>query len=390
MVKRVLKSYDYSLILVIILLAIFGLVMVYSASIVTAIQRYGYVSDYFYQRQKISLIISACLFLVAAIFPYKALKSNKILIPMVFISIIVLIVLYSYGHVAGNAQSWIKLGPLRVQPSEFIKLTVIIYLSAIYAKKQSYINEFNKGVVPPLVYLIIVCFLIAMEPDYGTAAIIFLIGMTIVCSSGMNFANFMKLASIGLVFASTLFFFAKDKIFSDNKLGRFEGFLDPFGKLDEGWQLVNSYLAIGSGGMKGLGLGQSIQKLGYLPEGHTDFIMAIIAEELGIFGVSFVIISLAYIVLRGIYIGLKCRDPFGSLLVIGVSSMIGIQSFINLGGVTGLIPITGVPLPLVSYGGSSLLQLSISLGILINVSMFTNYDRKYRLKHKSETRSIAN
>lgn len=390
MVKKVLKSYDYSLILVIILLAVFGLVMVYSASIVTAIQRYGYASDYFYQRQKISLILSGCLFFIAAIFPYKALKSNKILIPMVFLSLITLVVLYSFGHVAGNAKSWIKFGPLRIQPSEFIKLTVIIYLSAIYAKKQSYINEFNKGVVPPLVYLIIVCFLIALEPDYGTAAIIFLIGMAIVCSSGMNFVNLMKLASIGIVVASSLLLFAKDKIFSDNKIGRFEGFLDPFGNVDEGWQLVNSYLAIGSGGIKGLGLGQSVQKLGYLPEGHTDFIMAIISEELGIFGVGFVLLSLAYIVLRGIYIGLKCNDPFGSLLAIGISSMIGIQTFINLAGVTGLMPITGVPLPLVSYGGSSLLQLSLSLGILINVSMFVNYERKYQLTEKKEPRSLAN
>lgn len=380
MVKKVIKSYDYSLILVIILLAIFGLVMVYSASIVTAIQRYGYESDYFYQRQKISLILSAIVFFFVSIFPYKILKSNKILVPMVFLSLLTLFFVYTYGHVAGNAKSWIRIGPLSLQPSEFIKLTVIIYLSAIYAKKQKYINEFNKGVVPPLVYLIIVCFAIAIEPDYGTAAIIFLIGMAIVCSSGMNFKNFLKLASIGIAVAAVLFIFAKDKIFSDNKIGRFEGFLDPFGKLDEGWQLVNSYLAIGSGGIKGLGLGQSVQKLGYLPEGHTDFIMAIISEELGLIGVSFVILSLAYIVLRGIYVGLKCKDPFGSLLAIGISSMVGIQSVINLAGVTGLMPITGVPLPLVSYGGSSLLVLAVSLGILVNVSMFVNFEEKYRSK----------
>lgn len=378
MVKRILKSYDYTLITIIILLAIFGLVMVYSASNVTAIQRYGYAGDHFYQRQKISLLIGFCLFLITAIFPYKAFKSNKILIPMVFISLIVLAFLHTSGYIAGNAKSWLEIKSFRFQPSEFIKLSVIIYLSAIYAKKQSYINEFNKGIVPPLIYLVLVSFLVAIEPDFGTAFIILFIGATIVITSGINFRNLLKLISIGLLFAGTLFIALKDRIFSENKLGRIDGFLDPFGNVDEGWQLVNSYLAIGSGGIKGLGLGQSVQKLGYLPEGHTDFIMAIISEELGIFGVGFVILALAFIVLKGIYIGIKCQDRFGSLLAIGISSMIGVQSFINLAGVSGLIPITGVPLPLISYGGSSLLQLGLSLGILANVSMFVNYEKKYR------------
>ena len=149
-----------------------------------------------------------------------------------------------------------------------------------------------------------------------------------------------------------------DKIFTDGRMERINGYLDPFGTAqDEGFQLVNSYLAIGSGGIKGLGLGQSVQKLGYLPEAHTDFIMAIIAEELGVFGVAFVLVGLGYLVLRGIYIGIRCRDPFGSMLAIGISGMIGIQSFINLGGMSGLIPITGVTLPFISYGGSSILSL---------------------------------
>ncbi|MBA4537931.1 FtsW/RodA/SpoVE family cell cycle protein [Bacillus aquiflavi] len=386
MIKKIMKSYDYSLIVTIILLSIFGLVMVYSASMVTAIQRYGYESDFFYQKQKIHLLLALIMFLFFAIFPYKALKSNKIIATIMISSILILGGVYLFGHVAGNAQSWIKMGSATIQPSEFIKLAVIIYLSAVYAKKQSYINEFNKGVVPPLVYLIIVCFFVAIEPDYGTAAIIFLIAMTIVVSSGMNFKNLLRLAIIGLVFSSFLLLFAKDSLFSENKKGRFEAFKDPFAvEQKEGWQLVHSYLAIGSGGTAGLGLGQSIQKLGYLPEPHTDFIMAVISEELGVLGVSFVLLSLAYIVLRGIYTALKCKDPFGTLLAVGISSMIGIQSFINLAGITGLIPITGVPLPLVSYGGSSLLQLSISLGILVNVSMFVNYEKKYKNKGKQNT-----
>ncbi|MEN8699310.1 FtsW/RodA/SpoVE family cell cycle protein [Bacillus infantis] len=379
MFKKILKSYDYTLIAVVVMLALFGLIMIYSASMVTAVQRYGFESDHFYQRQKIYLIGAALVFIFTALFPYKALISNKILVPMVFGSLIGLGALFVFGHVAGNAQSWFKLGPLSLQPSEFVKIFVIIYLSAVYAKKQSYIDQFNKGVVPPLVYLILVCMLVAVQPDFGTAAIIFLISATIILSSGMSYKNILKLCLIAFIIALPFILIMNDKLFSDVQMARIQVLQDPFADAqDDGYHLVNSFLALGAGGVKGLGLGQSVQKLGYLPEPHTDFIMAVIAEELGAFGVCFVLLSLGYIVLRGLYIGMKCKDPFGSLLAIGIAGMIGIQSFINLGGISGVIPLTGVPLPFVSYGGSSLLQLSIAMGILVNVSMFVNYESKYK------------
>ncbi|MGD6841876.1 FtsW/RodA/SpoVE family cell cycle protein [Bacillus infantis] len=379
MFKKILKSYDYTLIAVVVMLALFGLIMIYSASMVTAVQRYGFESDHFYQRQKIYLFGAALAFIFTALFPYKALISNKILVPMVFGSLIGLGALFVFGHVAGNAQSWFKLGPLSVQPSEFVKIFVIIYLSAVYAKKQSYIDQFNKGVVPPLVYLILVCMLVAVQPDFGTAAIIFLISATIILSSGMSYKNILKLCLIAFIIALPFILIMNDKLFSDVQMARIQVLQDPFADAqDDGYHLVNSFLALGAGGVKGLGLGQSVQKLGYLPEPHTDFIMAVIAEELGAFGVCFVLLSLGYIVLRGLYIGMKCKDPFGSLLAIGIAGMIGIQSFINLGGISGVIPLTGVPLPFVSYGGSSLLQLSIAMGILVNVSMFVNYESKYK------------
>lgn len=379
MIKKILKSYDYSLIIVIALLSLFGLVMVYSSSMVMAVQRYDVPSDFFYQKQKFNLMIAAVVFVFAALFPYKAMKSTKILGPMVLISLMGLGAIFIFGRVAGGALSWIDVGARSIQPAEFVKLSVIIYLSAVYAKKQSYINEFNKGVVPPLVYLLLVCIFVAFQPDFGTAGIIFLIAATIILSSGMNWKNIMKLIIIGAGILTPIVLAMKDEIFSEIRMGRLTAYQDPFADpLGYGLQLVNSYYAIGSGGIKGLGLGQSVQKLGYLPESHTDYIMAIISEELGLFGVLFVILSLAFIVLKGIYIGLKCRDPFGSLLAIGISSMIGIQSFFNLAGVSGIIPLTGVPLPFISYGGSSLLQLFIAVGILVNVSMFVNYEAKYK------------
>lgn len=388
MVKKILRSYDYSLLFVYLILSVFGLVMVYSSSMVIAVQIYGEESDYFFHKQTVNFLLSFFVFLLFAAVPYKLYKSNKFLVPMVLLSLFALFSLFFFGNVVNNAQSWFMLGTRSIQPSEFVKLAVIIYLAAVYAKKQAYIHDFNKAVAPPLVFLILSCFLTAVQPDIGTAIIIFFTGAVIIFCSGMGWKNIFRLVMIFAVLAvvfSPIILAKRDVIFSEERLGRIYGYLDPFAyEQGEGHQLVNSYLAIGSGGWKGLGLGRSIQKLGYLPEAHTDFIMAIIAEELGVFGVLFVIGSLAYIVLRGIFIGLRCRDPFGSLLAFGISGMIGIQAFINLGGVSGLIPITGVTLPFVSYGGSSLLMLGMAMGILMNVAMFTNYERKHAKKRKEQ------
>lgn len=382
MFKKILKSYDYTLIIAIILLSLFGLVMVYSASMASAVQRYGVESDYFYQKQKLYLIVSGLIFIFIALFPYKIMKSTKFLLPMVGLSILSLLGLFVFGQVRGNAQSWYDFGFISIQPAEFVKISLIIYLSAVYAKKQAYINKFNHGVLPPLAYLVIVLGLIAFQPDFGTALIIGLIAGTIIISSGMNIKTITKLVLLGMILLSPVILVLQEEIFSEKRLERFQVLSNPFeDELDSGFHLANSYIAIGSGGVNGLGLGKSVQKLGYLPESHTDFIMAVIAEELGVWGVSFVILTLAYIVLRGIYLGLRCKDPFGSLLAIGISSMIGIQSFINLAGVSGVMPLTGVPLPFVSYGGSSLLQLAIAAGILVNVSMFVKYENKYKQKH---------
>ncbi|MEH7013946.1 FtsW/RodA/SpoVE family cell cycle protein [Neobacillus niacini] len=388
MFKKILKSYDYSLIIAIVLLSLFGLVMVYSASMASAVQRYGVESDYFYQKQKIYLIASGLIFIFIALFPYKIMKDTRFLLPMVGLSILGLLGLFAFGQVRGNAQSWYDFGFISIQPAEFVKISVIIYLSAVYAKKQAYINKFNHGVLPPLAYLVIVLGLIAFQPDFGTALIIGLIAGTIILSSGMNFKNITKLVLLGMILISPVFLVLQDEIFSEKRLERFEVLSNPFeDELDSGFHLANSYIAIGSGGVNGLGLGKSVQKLGYLPESHTDFIMAVIAEELGVWGVSFVIITLGYIVLRGIYLGIRCKDPFGSLLAIGISSMIGIQSFINLAGVSGVMPLTGVPLPFVSYGGSSLLQLAIASGILVNVSMFVKYENKYKQKPQEKEKN---
>ena len=383
MFKKILKSYDYSLVIAVVLLSCFGLIMVYSASMATAVQRYGVSSDYFYQKQRLFLIIAAVIFVGTALFPYKILKNKRVLVTMVFTSIAVLMILTLFGHVAGGAQSWIRIGPLSIEPSEFIKLCVIIYLSAVYAKKQHYINQFNKGILPPLIYLGVVCMLIASQPDFGTVEIILLFSIGMILSSGMSFKNIGKLGLFAAIAAIPIVLVFYNKIFPAYRMNRFAVLSDPFKyQQTTGYHLVNSFLALGSGGINGLGLGKGIEKLGYLPESHTDFIMAVIGEELGIWGVGFVIIILAFIVLKGFHIALQCKDPFGSLLAVGISSMIGIQAFINLAGVSGLIALAGVPLPFVSYGGSSLIQLAIAMGIMVNVSMFVTYEKKYKNKQE--------
>ncbi|MBS2968831.1 putative lipid II flippase FtsW [Metabacillus sp. KIGAM252] len=382
MIKKILKSYDYTLIFSVFLLCVFGLVMVYSSSMISAVTRFNSDSAYFFNKQLIFVCIGAVAFLIAAVIPYRILLTKKLLKSIMFISVGLLLILFVYGHTAGNAKSWIKIAGFTMQPAEFVKLSVIIYLAAVYEKKQAYINNFKKAVMPPLFFTTIICGLIVIQPDLGTAMIIALIMMTMVFSSGMNWKSIIGLALLALLFLaliSPLILLNSDRFITEERVSRFEGFTDPFGtEKDAGYHLANSLYAIGSGGITGLGLGNSVQKYGYLPESHTDFIMSIVAEELGIFGVLFVLSLLGVLIFKGFYIARKCEDAFGTLLAIGISSMIAIQAGINLGGMTGLIPITGVTLPFISYGGSSMLVLMISAGLLVNVSMFTNYREGYK------------
>ncbi|WP_227395906.1 FtsW/RodA/SpoVE family cell cycle protein [Jeotgalibacillus aurantiacus] len=392
MLKRMFRSYDYSLMAVYILLAVFGVVMVYSAGMVHAVEVLDLPPDHFYQNQLRHLIIGIIGFMVMAFIPYKIYKEKGMLMLIFGLMFGLLVLVHIIGTEINFAQSWIVIGGFRLQPSEFAKLGMIVYLAAVYAKKQSYIDEFNKGVMPPIVVLVFACFLVATEPDFGTAAIIFAIGLSVIIASGMKVKSMLKVAGLAAgfitVIGGVLLLFKRDlfqTIFSEERIGRIAAYQDPFAHIsDNGWQLVGSYYAIGNGGIWGTGLGQSVQKLGFLPEPHTDFIMAIIAEELGILGVGFVLIGLMYIVLRGIVTGMKSRDRFGRMLAVGISSMIGIQAFINLGGMSGLIPITGVPLPFISYGGSSLILLSLSMGLLLNVSMFVKYEERYFTNNKKE------
>ncbi len=382
MIKKLFKHYDYSLIISVLLLCGFGLVMVYSASMVWAVMRHETNSAFFFNRQIIWLVVSLVMFLIAMLFPYKAYR--KFIVPILGVSILMLVLVRFVGSTTNNARSWIELGPFSFQPSEFVKLGLIIYLAAIYSKKQAYISNFVRGALPPLMVIGLIFALVASQPDLGTAMIIALTSGIVIICSGMKWKHIFGLVIIGIIL-----FAGAWMSLSPEQASRFTGAYNPFSDPeDSGFHLINSYIAIASGGITGQGFGQSIQKYGFLPEPHTDFIMAIIAEELGLLGVVFVIGLLGYIVFKGFVIGIRCKDTFGSLLAIGISGMIGVQTVVNLGAITGWLPVTGVPLPFISYGGSSLILLMISVGILINISAFVNIRKEQKTSYIKNDQAV--
>lgn len=377
MLKRMIRLIDFPLLITPILLGLFGVIMVYSSSMVVSVMKYGGEADLFYLKQLQWFKVGLVAFITFTMISYRFyMKFIKLIF---FGSPIVLFIVLMGGRTAGNAQSWLELGGIGFQPSEFVKLALIIYLAAVFSRKQSYIEKFWPAFGPPLIFTMVIFVLIFAQPDLGTGLIVLFISFVVTACSGIRMKHLSGLMAV--VFAGILILVP---FVSDEQWSRFSAAYDPFAEEradDDGYQLINSYLAIASGGLQGQGLGNSIQKFGYLPEPHTDFIMAIIAEELGLLGVLFVISGIAIIVIRGFQIGIRSEDPFASLLAIGIASMIAIQSIVNLGGLTGMLPLTGVPLPFVSYGGSSLVLIMISAGILNNISI---KHKAKEVQHKSK------
>lgn len=371
MIRKLFKNYDYTIIVATLLLTSFGLIMVYSSSNIWAVVVFNKSSNYFFIRQLLWAIIALFAGIAGMVLPYKMYKS--MVKPLTLIAFLSLIVVYFFGTVSNGAKSWLTFGPVSIQPAEFAKLVIILYLASVFSNKQELLKDFRKGVIPPLIIVSIFFLMIAVEPALGSAMVFAGIAGSVILCSGMRFKT------IALLFGSTgsivaiMFRF----LISSNQSARFTAAYHPFSVMNgSGWQLINSYIAISSGGLFGKGLGNSIEKAGYLPEPYTDFIMSIVGEELGIVGVSFVLICILYLIVRGILVGIKCTDVFGSLLAIGISAFIGIESIVNLGAVSGLLPVTGVTLPFVSYGGSSLVILMFSVGVLINISSFVKMREK--------------
>ncbi|KYQ01367.1 Cell division protein FtsW [Bacillus cereus] len=296
-------------------------------------------------------------------------------------SLVLLAAAYLFGKEINGAKGWI----LGIQPAEFAKIAVIITLASFFAKKQERQTPFLQGIIPPIAVVGGSMVLILLQKDLGTDL---LIGGTVLIMffcSGVNVNLWIKRFFLtSIIWIPALYFIGSYKLKAYQK-ARFSVFLDPFNDpQNDGFQLVNSFIGIASGGLNGRGLGNSIQKYGYLPEPQTDFIMAIISEELGFIGVAIILICLLLIIIRSFRVAQKCKDPFGSLIAIGIASLIGIQTFVNVGGMSGLIPLTGVPLPFISYGGSSLLANLISMGILLNIASHVKRQEKQQNEEMKE------
>ncbi|OIJ12473.1 putative lipid II flippase FtsW [Anaerobacillus alkalilacustris] len=355
------KENDWILLTAIILLASFGLIMIYSSSYVVGYDKYGD-PFHFFKKQLQFIGISTILFLFFMKFPYRFYQKLVPLIVFLSFFSLALVVFSPLGIERNGATRWLNVGMI-LQPSEFVKLGIIIYLAHVYSRKQKYINQFTRGVMPPLLIVGGIFLLIMKQPDLGTAGLILAVAGLIVFCSGAKLIHLFGLGGFAAVIVWT---YANSESY---RMDRLIGFMDPFAdSTGTGYQLIQSYIAMAHGGITGAGFGQSVQKLFYLPEAHTDFILAIVAEELGLLGILFVFICLGVILFRGILIGVRSNTPFGSLLAFGITFQLTLQVCLNVGAVSGLLPITGIPLPFMSYGGSSLLISAASVGILANIA----------------------
>ncbi|KXY34124.1 cell division protein FtsW [Bacillus cereus] len=379
--KKVWKSMDYSLLLPLVILCVLGVIMVYSSSSIVAISRHNWPANYFFKKQLIALAIGTIMLAIIVAIPYKLWRKRIVLIAMGIGSIGLLSAALLFGKDVNGAKGWI----LGIQPAEFVKITVIITLANFFAKKQEMQTAFVQGIIPPLAVVGGAMGLILLQNDLGTDLLIAgTVGIMFLCS-GVRINLWIKRIVLTSIVWIPVLYFLGNYALSPYQKARFSVFLDPFSDPQkDGFQLINSFIGIASGGLNGRGLGNSVQKYGYLPEPQTDFIMAIISEELGFIGVAVILICLLLIIIRAFRVAQKCKDPFGSLIAIGIASLFGVQTFINVGGMSGLIPLTGVPLPFVSYGGSSLLANLLAMGILLNIASYVKRQEEQQNKLTNE------
>ncbi len=356
---------DIIIIFVVITLLCLGLIMILSASSIRAYNIYGD-SYYFFKRQLISALIGIGAMLLFMNIDYKIYRRYAKLILLLTIIILGIVLIPGIGRLAGGSRRWIDLGFIGLQPSELAKIGIVIYIARFMADKKEKLGSFVKGVLPLVIVLTVVFALILMEPDLGTAVTIvgtFFI-LLFVASVNLNHIFYLVLAGLPLV----SFFIINE----DYRRERLFAFLDPWADpLDTGYHIIQSLLALGSGGIFGVGLGNSKQKFLYLPEPGTDFIFSVLGEEFGLIGTFLILILYFTLTWRGLKIALSATDIFSSILAAGITIMIVLQAIINIGVVTASIPITGITLPFISYGGTSLVIMLSGIGILLNISRKT-------------------
>ena len=362
-----MKKVDYLLLFGIIMISIFGVVMIYSASYVWAEYKFHDPLK-FAKTQFLFLVVSYILIFFSLKIPYQKYLSYANLIFFICFILLILVLIPGIGTVRNGSRSWFGIGGFGIQPSEFTKLGMIIFTAKYLAYNEKVLKNIKSGVLPILGVLMLVFGLIMLQPDFGTGVIIVISIIVLLFVSGVNMGFFIKLGFIGLLGVVALI------IAAPYRMKRIVSFLNPWSDpLGSCFQIIQSLYAIGPGGLLGLGFGNSIQKHFYLPEPQTDFIFAIISEEFGFLGILIVASLFLLIIYRGFHISIHCENKFGKYLSFGITFQLAFQALLNLMVVVGLIPVTGVTLPFLSYGGSSLLITMISMGILLNISKY-NYE----------------
>lgn len=384
--KERLKNLDYVIFIPYIIMSVIGVVMVYSASANIALQNGGSPLSYLI-KQLIYMVVGLGIILFMIRMNINFLRKPIVLKFLLGLFVFGLLWLLVFGKTINGAAGWIHLGPINIQPAEFVKFFLIIWLANAVASGQPEmtlsVRSWLDQMKWPLFWSLALIALIFKQPDSGGAAINFAIVFILINCSGFSWKRALSIiygcaAGAFLIFELVLVPMAKSDSFSNSyRLQRIVTFTNPFGHAQgTGQQVVNSYYAISNGGLFGVGLGNSVQKTGYLPEPNTDFIMSILTEELGAIAAFLVLALLTVIILRTIQIGVRSNDPYQSLICYGVATYMSIQTFFNMGGVLGVLPITGVTFPFISYGGSSILTLAMCLGLVLNISSRQRIERR--------------
>lgn len=362
-----MKRVDWLLLIGVIIISLFGVLMIYSASYVWA--EYKFDDPYkFVKTQALFLIVGYIMMYFMLKIPYtKYLGKSNIIFGICFI-LLILVLIPGIGTVRNGSRSWFGIGGFGIQPSEFTKLGMIMFVSKYLAFNEKALINIKSGVLPILGVLMLVFGLIMLQPDFGTGVIIVMSIIVLLFVSGVKMGFFIKIGMVGLLGIVGLI------IMAPYRMKRIVSFLNPWSDpLGSGFQIIQSLYAIGPGGLLGLGFGNSIQKHFYLPEPQTDFIFAIISEEFGFVGILIVALLFVLIIYRGFHIAINCENKFGKYMAFGITFQLAFQALLNLMVVVGLIPVTGVTLPFLSYGGSSLLITMLSMSVLLNISKY-NYE----------------
>ncbi len=359
--NKVNGEIDYVLFYTVILLVAIGAIMIYSASSYRAANEIQDSMSYL-KKQLLFILIGGFSLFFFMNWNYYRFKNGRLVTILILITVGLLLLVFIFPPING-ARRWIRFGPLSLQPSELAKYVIVIYLARVLDKKGDEIKSFWRGVFPALTVASIFAGLVLAEKNLSITSVIMFTAFILITISGARKRHLLALGGSGLVLGISLILMAP------YRLKRLMSFLNPWADpKGDGYQLIQSLLALGSGGFLGLGFGMSRQKAYYLPEPHNDFIFSIIGEETGFLGGMLLILLFMILIWRGVIISIKCKDTFGTLIAMGITSVIAIQVIINLAVVTGTMPVTGVPLPFISYGGSSLLFNMTAIGILLNVS----------------------